>query len=72
MTRQLKFSVTDEAAAYLRWLARHVLLLKSEHDAAKHLMETRLEEIRRQHRHDEPMPGELALPESGDDTNDKD
>ncbi len=61
---QLRFSVTDEAAAYLRWLARNILFEKSEHDAARHLMMYRLEETRRQYRRDEPGPEDLAIPES--------
>ena len=53
---QISFSVTDEAAAYLRWLARNILFEKTENLAARHLMMYRLEEMRRQFRRDEPGP----------------
>ena len=61
---QISCSVTDEAAAYLRWLARNILFERSEHLAARHLMMHRLEETRRQYRRDEPGPDDLAIPES--------
>ncbi len=61
---QIQFTVTEEAAAYLRWYGREILFEKSENLAARHLMMHRLEEIRRQHRRDEPSPADLATPES--------
>ena len=61
---QIQFTVTDEAVAYLKWLARNVLFEKSEHMEARHLMMSRLEETRRQYRRDEPSPDELPVSES--------
>ncbi len=61
---QIKFSVTKEAVAYLRWLARNILFESSEHQAARHLMMHRLEQTRRKYRQDEPSPDDLAVPES--------
>ena len=69
---QIKFSVTKEAVAYLRWLARNILFESSEHQAARHLMMQRLEQTRREHRRDEPSPEDLAIPESSDDETDSD
>lgn len=60
---QIQFSITEEAAAYLRWYARQILFEKTEDLAARHLMMYRLEEIRQQHRRDEPSPDDLATPE---------
>lgn len=57
---QIKFTVSDEAVAYLRWFARNILFEKTEGDAARHLMMKQLEEIRRAHRKDEPSPEDLA------------
>ncbi len=66
---QIKFSVTNEAAAYLRWYARNILFESSENQAARHLMMVRLEEVRRQYRRDEPSPNDLAATEpSKEDT----
>jgi hypothetical protein len=56
---QLKFSVTEEAAAYLRWVARNILFEKDENAAARHLMMKELENTRRAHRRDEPGPEDL-------------
>jgi hypothetical protein len=56
---QIRFSVSKEAAAYLRWYAKNVLLEDSEHSAARHLMQAQLEQMRRAHRKDEPAPGDL-------------
>ncbi len=61
---QIQFTVTKEAAAYLRWYAREILFEKSENQVARHFMIHRLEEVRRQHRRDEPSPADLATPES--------
>ena len=58
---QIKFSVSDEAVAYLKWLARNIFFVKTEHEAAKQLMMHRLEESRRLHRRDEPGPDDLAV-----------
>ena len=63
---QIRFTVSDAAIAYLRWLARNILFEKSEHDAARHLMMHRLEKTRRQHRRDEPSPDDLVVAESTD------
>ncbi|MCH7794378.1 MAG: hypothetical protein IH900_04460 [Proteobacteria bacterium] len=67
---QIKFSVTNEAAAYLRWFARNILFESSENQAARHLMMTRLEETRRQYRRDEPGPDDLAVSESAKEDKD--
>lgn len=56
---QIRFTVSDEAAAYLRWVARNILFEKSEHEAARAFMMHRLEEVRRQHRRDEPAAEDL-------------
>ncbi len=57
---QIKFTVTKEAAAYLRWVAKNILFESSEHTAARHLMMTKLEETRRTNRKNEPGPEDLA------------
>jgi len=64
---QIRFTITDEAVAYLRWLARNVLFEKTEHDAARHLMMSRLEQTRRKHRKDEPSPDDLAVTPTSDE-----
>jgi hypothetical protein len=58
--KQIKFTVTAEAVAYLRWFARNILFEGSEHDAARHLMMRQLEETRRKHRKEEPSTDDLA------------
>ena len=67
---QIKFTVTEEAAAYLRWLARNVLFEKTENDAARHLMMVQIEKTRREHRKDEPSPEDLTPAPSGDKPSD--
>jgi hypothetical protein len=57
---QIKFTVTAEAAAYLRWLARNILFEKTENDAARHLMMKQLEQARRVYRKEEPSPEDLT------------
>lgn len=69
---QIRFSVTHEAAAYLRWVARNILFEKSENDAARHLMMYRLEQIRHEHRRDEPGPEDLATFPSPTEETDQD
>ena len=69
---QIRFTVTDEAVAYLKWLARNILFEKTEHDAARHLMMTRLEQSRREYRRDEPSPDDLAISESAREETDPD
>lgn len=70
----IKFSISDEAAAYLRWLARNILFVKSEDAAAKHLMAVQLGKTRRKYRREEPAPEDLVVspaprsePDSDDD-----
>ncbi len=58
---QIRFSVSNEAAAYLRWLAKNILLEDSEHQAARHLMLKQLEEMRRAHRKDDPTLADLPV-----------
>jgi hypothetical protein len=66
---QIKFTVTAEAAAYLRWYARNILFEETEHVAARHLMMKQLEKTRRAHRKDEPSPEDLApLPVTEDNS----
>jgi hypothetical protein len=57
---QIRFTVSKEAAAYLRWYAKTILLADTEHDAAKHLMSHRLERVRRKHRRDDPALTKLG------------
>ena len=63
---QVQFTITEEAAAYLRWYSRNILFEKSDNAnaAARHLMLSRLEQMRREKRRDEPGPDDLAVPES--------
>jgi hypothetical protein len=63
---QLKFTVSPEAIAYLRWYAKNILLEKTADDAARHLMMKQLEETRRAYRKDDPTPDDLtpSLPSS--------
>ncbi len=56
---QIKFTVSDEAVAYLRWLAKHVLSEKNEHDAARHLMMRQFEKTRRKDRPGGPTSDEI-------------
>jgi len=58
---QIKFSVSKELCAYLRWFAEDILSEASEHPAAKHLMMQGLEHSRRKHRENEPKLAELDL-----------
>jgi len=51
---QIKFTVTDEAATYLRWVAKNILFEKNEHDAARHFMLQELAKSRRKYRQEEP------------------
>ena len=66
---QIQFTITEEAAAYLRWYARNILFEKSDNAnaAARHLMMKQLEQLRRENRRNEPNPDDLAVPESSDD-----
>jgi len=57
---QIKFTVTGEAAAYLRWFAHNILFEKSEDLAARHLLMKQLERMRRQYRKDDPAPEDLT------------
>jgi hypothetical protein len=63
MGEQVKFTVTAEAVAFLRWYARNILFEDSAHDAARHLMMRQLERIRRAHRKEDPTPEDLATTE---------
>lgn len=60
MSVQIKFTVTDQAAAYLRWFAKNILFESTENDAARHLMMSKLEDTRRLHRKDDPGPEDLS------------
>ena len=57
---QIKFTIDERAVAYLQWLAKNVLFVKSEHDAARHLMFSHLEQIRREHYQMEPNASDLV------------
>jgi hypothetical protein len=60
---QIKFTVTKETAAYLRWFARHILFEDGHDAAARHLMMKQLERTRRKYRRDESNPTDvLAAP----------
>lgn len=59
---QIKFTITVESAAYLRWFAKNILLEDNEHDAARHLMLKQLEKTRRTYRKEEPDPKDLPPP----------
>ncbi len=63
---QIKFTLSKEAAAYLRWFARTILLEDTEHDAARHLMMMQLEKMRRAHRGDDPSLNDLPVPTTGE------
>jgi hypothetical protein len=63
---QIKFTVTAEAEAYLRWYARTILFEKTADNAARHLMMHRLEQVRRDGRRNEPSADDLAVSESPD------
>jgi hypothetical protein len=65
---QIQFTITEEAAAYLRWYARTILFEKSDNAnaAARHLMLSRMEQLRRETRHNEPSSDDLAVPQSVD------
>ena len=63
---RITFTVDARAVAYLRWLARNVLLEKDENGAARGLLMRRLEELRRQHgRHDEPTEPDALVAAEG-------
>lgn len=61
---EIKFTITKQAEAYLNWMAREILFVKTANTAAKHLMMCQLEGVRRKHRKDEPGAADLGLPES--------
>ena len=56
---QTKFVLSDDARWYLRWLAKDVLFLKSEHDPAKYLVTRQMEQLRRENRGTEPLVADL-------------
>ena len=43
--KQIKFTVSWEAVAYLRWFAKTILFEGTEDDAARHLMMKQLEKV---------------------------
>lgn len=57
---QIRFTVTAEAAAYLRWYARTILFEADENDAARHFMMKQLEATSRFYRKEEPGPEDLT------------
>ena len=46
---KIEFTVTQEAAAYLSWLGRNVLLVKNEKEAAQKIVTDRIQELRSAH-----------------------
>jgi hypothetical protein len=62
--KPVKFTLSKEAVAYLRWYAKTVLLEETAEDAARHLLLKQIEAIRREHRKDDPDPGTLPTEES--------
>lgn len=57
--KQIKFTISKDAAAYLRWYARNILMEETEDDAARFLMMKQLEKVRRAHRKDDPAAADL-------------
>lgn len=57
----IKFTVSEQAEAYLEWMAREILFVKTANAAAKHLMMCQLEQVRRTYRKHEPTPGDLGV-----------
>lgn len=66
--KQIKFTVSKEAAAYLRWYAKNILMEETEDDAARHMMMKQLEKMRRAHRKEDPQAADLmSVPEGKTD-----
>lgn len=52
--RTIKFTISQEAAAYLQWLAKNVIPEETPDLVARHLVMRQIEKMRREHRKDEP------------------
>lgn len=63
---QIRFTVSKEAAGYLKWLSDNVLFSGSIDQAARHLMLSRMEQVRRESRIQEPS-GHDIQPYGSDD-----
>ncbi len=57
---QTKFTLTEDARCYLRWLAKEVLLVKSGNEAAKVLLLRQIEAMRREYKGSEPPLAEMS------------
>ena len=69
---QIHFTVTEKAAAYLRWYARNVLFEKSANAAARHMMLHRLEGLRHENRKSEPGHDDLIYDKTESDDENED
>ena len=56
---QVKFTLTDDARSYLKWLGGEVLFLKTEHEVAKYLVTRQIELLRRENRGSDPSIVEI-------------
>ena len=56
---QVKFTLTDDARGYLRWLGAEVLFLKTEHDVAKYLVTRQIEILRRENKGRDPSTADI-------------
>ena len=56
---QVRFTVSDEAAAYLRWLGDEIVLEKTIDSVAKHILMQAISDIRRENKDREPNLAEL-------------
>ena len=72
VARQISFTVTDETAAYLRWL-RTVIPERTEDLVARHLLMRQVEEMRRKYGPTEPNSlSEIPSAESPTEETDQD
>ena len=67
----IKFTVTEEAEAYLLWYARNIIFEDTASLAARHMMMTRLEQVRHQRRPQEPAPEDLKPVPPAESTSEK-
>ena len=57
--KTVKFTVSQDAAAYLQWLAKNVVPEETPDLVARHLVMKQIEQMRRDHRKEEPSLGDL-------------
>lgn len=67
---QIRFTISKEAAGYLRWLSENVLFAGSIDQAARHLLMSRIEEIRREHMAAEPEAPSLPTVDDSNEVDD--